>query len=137
NLTPGASVLGQVVAITKVQLSLAIGDNLVGHVPITAISNELTAQLEKYEAAMESSDEEDEDDNNEGKSTAAISFKPSFPDLAALFAVGQWLRAVVTPGDETKKRNNAFHRATTHECSARGGRLRAWKLCTGCSSVRR
>ncbi|KAM9914883.1 hypothetical protein OXX69_000198 [Metschnikowia pulcherrima] len=103
NLTPGASVLGQVVAITKVQLSLAIGDNLVGHVPITAISNELTAQLEKYEAAMESSDEEDEDDNNEGKSTAAISFKPSFPDLAALFAVGQWLRAVVTPGDETKK----------------------------------
>ncbi|KAM9917124.1 hypothetical protein OXX59_009548, partial [Metschnikowia pulcherrima] len=37
NLTPGASVLGQVVAITKVQLSLAIGDNLVGHVPITAI----------------------------------------------------------------------------------------------------
>lgn len=95
NLLPGCSVLGQIVAIHKVSLLLALGDNLVGEVPITAISAEVTQQLEKYESAMDSSDEEDEEE--------ATTFKPEFPKLASLFSVGQWLRAVVTPGDEKKK----------------------------------
>ncbi|OBA19753.1 hypothetical protein METBIDRAFT_32824 [Metschnikowia bicuspidata var. bicuspidata NRRL YB-4993] len=99
NLLPGVSVLGQIVGIARTQLSIAIGDNLVGHVPITAISDELTEQLEKYEAAMDSSDEEDEDES----SAPVLSIKPEFPKLESLFSIGQWLRAVVMPGDDKKK----------------------------------
>ncbi|GEQ68490.1 hypothetical protein JCM33374_g2158 [Metschnikowia sp. JCM 33374] len=106
NLVPGAEVLGQIVAISKVQISLVIGDNLVGHIPITAISDELTAQLEKYEAAMESSDEEEEEEDDSNSMGPVLSMRPEFPKLENLFAVGQWLRAVVMPGDEKKKTLN-------------------------------
>lgn len=101
NLTPGVSVLGQVVMVAKTQLAIALGDNLVGHVPITAISDELTAQLEKYEAAIESLDEEEEDEDESNGNV--LSIKPDFPKLESLFTVGQWLRAVVIAGDEAQK----------------------------------
>lgn len=97
NLTPGTSVLGQIVEINKMDLVLAIGDNLVGRIAITAISDEVNAALEKYEASMESSDEEDEEE------PVTLNFKPEFPKLASIFATGQWLRAVVTPSDEKTK----------------------------------
>lgn len=101
NLIPGASVLGQIVRIDKVGLTLAIGDNLVGHIPITSISSEISALLERYEASMESDDESD-DENDEG--ITAVTMKPEFPKLSAIFTVGQWLRAVVTPTDEKLKK---------------------------------
>lgn len=99
NLIPGSSVLGQIVRIDKVGITLAIGDNLVGHIPITAISKEVSTKLEEYEAAMESDDESD--DETEG---ASLNFKPEFPTLSKLFTVGQWLRAEVTPNDDKAKK---------------------------------
>lgn len=98
NLIPGTSVLGQIIRIDKVGISLAIGDNLLGHIPITAISKEVSTMLEKYEAAMET---DDEDDEVEG---ASLNFKPEFPNLSTIFSIGQWLRAEVTPSDEKVKK---------------------------------
>lgn len=96
-LLPGSEVLGQIVSVDKMDITLAIADNLVGRVPISAMGAEITAMLDKYEAAMESSDEEDDEE------PAANNFKPEFPKLANFFEPGQWLRAVVTPSDDSKK----------------------------------
>lgn len=96
-MLPGSEVLGQIVSVDKMEITLAIADNLAGRIPITAISAEVTAMLDKYESAMDSSDEEDDEE------PVANNFKPEFPKLADLFEVGQWLRAVVTPSDETKR----------------------------------
>lgn len=104
NMIPGAEVLGQIKTITKGGLLLSLGDNLVGFVALTSISNEITDQLEKYAAAQESDDEEMDDDEN--AITATSSFKLKMPDLSALFSVGQWLRAVVIEGTENKKSIN-------------------------------
>ncbi|EEQ36536.1 hypothetical protein CLUG_00659 [Clavispora lusitaniae ATCC 42720] len=95
NLIPGCEVLGQIVRVDKMDLVLAITDNLVGRVPITAIGAEVSAMLEKYEAAMDSSDEEDDEPTQ--------SFAPEFPKLASLFEPGQWLRAIVTPTPEGQR----------------------------------
>lgn len=98
NLIPGSSVLGQIVRIDKVNLTLAIGDNLLGQIPLTAVSREVTTMLEKYEASQESDDDSDDEE------AASLNFKPEFPKLSELFTIGQWLRAQVTPADEKTKR---------------------------------
>lgn len=98
NLIPGSSVLGQIVHIDKVYITLAIGDNLLGQIPITAVSNQISSMLEKYEASQESDDDSDEEE------PASLNFKPVFPKLSELFTIGQWLRAQVTPHDEKTKR---------------------------------
>lgn len=98
NLIPGSSVLGQIVRIDTMDMVLSIGDNLTGHIPVTAISEEISAMIAKYENAMESSSD------NEDEESATLNFKPEFPKLSNIFRVGQWLRAVVTPSGEEKKR---------------------------------
>lgn len=92
NLTPGSSILGQITSIGKMDLTISIGDNLVGYVPITSISEEITSQLEELE---------DEDSDMEDEET-----KPKvLPKLNELFKIGQWLRAkIVKPEDEKKRR---------------------------------
>lgn len=102
NLLPGASVLGQIVKIDKMDLSIACGDNLVGHVPITSISAEISAMIEKYENSMESSSDEEDD------SAPVSSFKPEFPKLDNIFQVGQWLRAAISPDTEEGKKRIQF-----------------------------
>ncbi|SGZ52400.1 CIC11C00000000250 [Sungouiella intermedia] len=98
NMIPGSSVLGQIVRIDKVNLTLTFGDNLLGQIPITAISKEVSAMIEKYEASQESDDESDDE------GSGSLNFKPEFPKLNELFTIGQWLRAQVTPSDEKTKR---------------------------------
>lgn len=104
NMLPGAEVLGQIKTITKGGLLLVLGDNLVGFVRITAISGELSEQLERYANAQESEDEDMDDEENTVSATS--SFKPEMPELSNLFKVGQWLRAVVVEGEENKKSIN-------------------------------
>lgn len=101
NLIPGTSVLGQIVRIDKVSLSLAIGDNLVGYIPITAISSEISQLLERYENLMESDEESDSEDD---EITTGATLKPEFPKMSLIFQLGQWLRAVVTPSEENVKK---------------------------------
>ncbi|ODQ81552.1 hypothetical protein BABINDRAFT_159828 [Babjeviella inositovora NRRL Y-12698] len=88
SLIPGSIVLGQVSQINRLDVALALADNLVGYIPITAISAEISQQLEDFEE-NESDDEEETE--------------KAFPDLAKIFRVGQWLRATVVESTELAK----------------------------------
>ncbi|CDK24481.1 unnamed protein product [Kuraishia capsulata CBS 1993] len=102
-LVPGSQVLGQIVQINKMDLVISIADNLVGFVPITSISQEITEQLEALQESVESSDEdsEEEEDNEEEEPD-----KKNFPNLSEIFQLGQWLRAtVITNETKTKKKS--------------------------------
>ena len=82
-LTPGTIILGQVTDITHQDVVLALPNNLVGYVPITAVSDKLNERLEKLlkeEEAEKGDDEEDFED----------------VELRDMFFVGQYLRACVT-----------------------------------------
>ncbi|KAJ2791066.1 rRNA biogenesis protein rrp5, partial [Coemansia helicoidea] len=63
-LTEGALVLGCVAAIRDLELSVSLPNGLVGTVPITSISPELTALVEKAAEAAADSDDDDDDDGN-------------------------------------------------------------------------
>lgn len=85
NMAEGAKVLGQITRINKLDLEVALGDNLRAFVPITYISEEVTKKVEEAD---------DSDDEEEG----------DIPSLAKLFTVGQWVTGVVMPREEAKKR---------------------------------
>lgn len=83
----GSLVLGQVCEINDLEISLALPNNLVGHVSITAISTALTKRIEAAAAAAEVNNSEDE-------------FSDDDVDLKELFEVGQYLRAYVVSTTE-------------------------------------
>lgn len=82
-LSPGTIILGQVTDITHQDVVLALPNNLVGYVPLTAVSDKLNERLEKL--LKEEEEEKGEDDED-------------FEDveLRDMFFVGQYLRACVT-----------------------------------------
>ncbi|KAI1082333.1 nucleic acid-binding protein [Whalleya microplaca] len=81
-LVKGSLVLGQVAEINPLDIALALPNNLVGHIPITAISDTLNERI-----AAEAGDDDDEDNEDDGDDGL---------DLKKLFHVGQYLRAYVT-----------------------------------------
>ncbi|KAF2873845.1 hypothetical protein BDV95DRAFT_489219 [Massariosphaeria phaeospora] len=88
-LVAGTMVLGQVADFTSRDLVLALPNNLVGYVPLTAISDKLTERLEKMLNDDEGSDAESADEH-----------ELSDVNLKNLFVVGQYLRAYVTSTPE-------------------------------------
>lgn len=104
NIHPGTSVLGQVVLIDTMSITLALGANLFGQVPITHMSAEISEAVEKYEKFVDdSSEDEDEEESTEGTSTG-VKLAPALPKLKKLFSIGQWLSAVVVPHNDTDKK---------------------------------
>lgn len=110
NLIPGTKVLGQIIKINKYDILVGLGDNLFGHLPITGISDEITAQVEAYaEDEQQSSDDEDvgydNDDENAQTVTGTLKTKGiEFPVLKNIFTIGQWINAqVVEPKEASKK----------------------------------
>ncbi|KAI5963375.1 RRP5 [Candida theae] len=102
NLAPGSFAFGQIQAIYKLDIVLALENNLVGYVPITSISSHITELINKYEEESEEEEEEEEEeeqdeDDGEEEGGALISSKPTreFPDLKAIFNIGSWLKAKV------------------------------------------
>ncbi|KAL5120009.1 rRNA biogenesis protein rrp5 [Pleosporales sp. CAS-2024a] len=85
-LTPGTIVLGHVTDVSHQDIVLALPNNLVGYVPLTAVSDQLNERLEKLLK-----------DEADGASAAGDS-EDSFEDvrLEDMFTVGQYLRACVT-----------------------------------------
>lgn len=74
-------IFGQIVSIQPLALIVSLPNQLFGHVPITAISSQLT---EKLEGIAEQEDEEDG------------TLQDDVPELSDLFQVGHYVRAVVT-----------------------------------------
>ncbi|KAJ2416503.1 rRNA biogenesis protein rrp5 [Coemansia sp. IMI 209128] len=92
-LTKGALVLGCISAIRDLELLVSLPNGLVGVVPITSISTELTALVEKAAASAEESDDEDNDDAMDVDSDE----RADDPlDLKLRFFVGQYVKCVVS-----------------------------------------
>ncbi|THV06019.1 nucleic acid-binding protein [Dendrothele bispora CBS 962.96] len=81
----GMKIFAQIVSIQPLALIVSLPNQLLGHIPITNISSQLTSLLEKMDEDEEESGDEDEEDE----------FK-LVPDLLEIFRVGQYVRAVVT-----------------------------------------
>ncbi|KZO92777.1 hypothetical protein CALVIDRAFT_540664 [Calocera viscosa TUFC12733] len=84
-LQVGTKLLGRIAAIYPLHLVLSLPDQLAGHVPITHITSQLTAQLEKEEATPSASGSEDEEED-----------PMAAPELNTIFRVGQYVTASVT-----------------------------------------
>ncbi|KAK4252154.1 hypothetical protein C7999DRAFT_27398 [Corynascus novoguineensis] len=82
-LVKGSLVLGTVCAINALDIAVALPNNLVGHVPITAISDHLTQRLQ------ESAEKDEDEEGSEEGVTDDV-------DLNRLFYMGQYVRAYVT-----------------------------------------
>ncbi|KAK0722440.1 hypothetical protein B0T26DRAFT_749837 [Lasiosphaeria miniovina] len=78
-LVKGSLVLGTICAINQLDVAVALPNNLIGHVSITAISDCLTSRLHADAAADDDDAEENEDD----------------VDLKSHFRIGQFVRAYV------------------------------------------
>ncbi|KAJ2786363.1 rRNA biogenesis protein rrp5 [Coemansia interrupta] len=87
-LTKGAMLLGCISAIQDLQLRVSLPNGLVGVVPITSISPELTALVEK--AA-----EEDEDDSDDDSMEVDSESKDDPLDLGSRFYIGQYVKCVI------------------------------------------
>lgn len=79
----GTAFLGCISRINELDLFVSLPHQLVGVVPITEISDALTAIVEKV------ANEDEDEDMEEGSETA-------LPNLNTLFQVGQWVRCKVT-----------------------------------------
>jgi rRNA biogenesis protein RRP5 len=93
-LVPGSLVLGQVSQVTARDVALTLPNNLTGYVPLTSISQQLTARVEKLLEEADK-DEADDDADNTDEEFEDV-------DIKRLFKVGQYLRAVVVSNDEMR-----------------------------------
>ncbi|KAK0736841.1 hypothetical protein B0T21DRAFT_286447 [Apiosordaria backusii] len=88
-LVKGSLVLGTVCGINLTDVAIALPNNLVGHVPITAISDTFTQRLQ----AIADKDDDEEDPTDEDDENM---------DLQTIFRMGQYVRAyVVSTLDES------------------------------------
>ncbi|WFD29443.1 rRNA biogenesis protein rrp5 [Malassezia sp. CBS 17886] len=92
-LTPGTKVLGSVLAVHPLAVVVSLCDQLVGHVPVTSISDTLTQRLQN---ALDTDAREGEDADERaiaGDAQDHTDARP--PELRDIFHVGQWVRASV------------------------------------------
>ncbi|PIA19482.1 hypothetical protein COEREDRAFT_78830, partial [Coemansia reversa NRRL 1564] len=87
-LTKGALVFGIVSAIYELELRVSLPNGLVGFVPITSVSPELTALVEKAAEAAEDSDSMDVDTDSDSTQDDAL-------DLSLRFFIGQFVKCAV------------------------------------------
>ncbi|KAJ1996389.1 rRNA biogenesis protein rrp5 [Coemansia spiralis] len=90
-LTKGALVLGCISAIQELELRVSLPNGIVGVVPITSISPEMTAFVEKAAEESENSDEDNDnvmDIDNQNKDDPL--------DLSTRFFVGQFVKCVIS-----------------------------------------
>lgn len=93
-LATGTRMLCSVLAVHSLALVLSLPNQLLGHVPITNISDVFTSRLEK---AAEYSDEDNdsEESGSEDGEASTERKKKDAPELRDLYHVGQWVIATV------------------------------------------
>ncbi|KIW64452.1 hypothetical protein PV04_09384 [Phialophora macrospora] len=91
-VTTASLILGQITSISPRTLTVALPNNLVGYVPLTAISGQLN---EKIQGLLEKNDDEkDNSDDEEGGDDISLS---------NYFRVGQCLRVAVTATEQERE----------------------------------
>lgn len=106
-------VLCQIIVVYPFTLIVSLPNQLLGHIPITHVSSQLTSLLEAAEEGV-TSDQEDSEDG-EAKEGAP-------PDLAELFRPGQYVRGVVSavkPTGTTEGRALRYSRDEAEKASRR------------------
>jgi rRNA biogenesis protein RRP5 len=85
-------ILGQVIAVQPLVLIVSLPNQLLGHIPITQISSQLTAALESMgeEDELESGMESEAEDGPSGRHQSRV------PELFEVFHPGQFVRCAVT-----------------------------------------
>lgn len=95
-LLPGSMVLGQVSQINRYDVALSLANNLTGYLPVTSVSDSLTAKLERLA--------DDNKESDDGTPEQDI-------DLKLYFFVGQYLRAYVV---STERESSAGTKGKRH-----------------------
>ncbi|KAJ2853917.1 rRNA biogenesis protein rrp5, partial [Coemansia asiatica] len=98
-ITKGALVLGCISAIQDLQLRVSLPNSLTGVVPITSISPELTALVEKAAQEQEDSDDEHAMDVD-------VEQKDDPLDLKSRFYIGQFVKCAVVELGESDESSN-------------------------------
>lgn len=94
-LVKGSLVLGQITKIHKLGLEVALPNNLIGHVSIVSISEQLTDRLQN--GADDNSDDDEQDSADESDDV----------DLKTLYTIGQYVRVhVLSTVDESSVGKN-------------------------------
>ncbi|KIW20985.1 hypothetical protein PV08_01564 [Exophiala spinifera] len=91
-LTTDSLILGQITSISTRTLTLALPNNLVGYVPLTAISPQFSEKIQALIKGDADHSDEDEDNDDEVNDIA----------LANYFKIGQYLRAAVTSTEQER-----------------------------------
>ncbi|KIV87731.1 hypothetical protein PV11_03257 [Exophiala sideris] len=98
-ITTGSLILGQVTSISSRVLTVALPDNLVGYVPLTAVSPQLSEKIQ----ALLNDDDDGKSNNEEEEDDQDIS-------LTQYCRVGQYLRVAVTSTEQEKAGGKASAR---------------------------
>ncbi|OAP62913.1 hypothetical protein AYL99_02140 [Fonsecaea erecta] len=91
-ITTGSLILGQITSISQRALTVALPNNLVGYVPLTAISPQLS---QKIQSLLDQDDEEHNDSESDRDEEQDIA-------LPGYFRVHQYLRVAVTSTEQEK-----------------------------------
>ena len=105
-------ILCQIISVQPLGLVVSLPSQLLGHVPITQISPQLSSMFE----AIENNDASSDDDGESAVDGAGV------PDLSLLFRRGQYVRAVVTgvkPAGLTETTVTGFNRDPVEKASRR------------------
>lgn len=86
-LLPGTKILCNIQAIHPLALVVSMCDQMLGHIPVTSVSEKLTERLQN---ALDQDDEDDEEEDEEDEDE-----EDGPPELPDIFSVGQWVRASV------------------------------------------
>jgi rRNA biogenesis protein RRP5 len=119
-LATGTRMLCSVLAVHPLAIVLSLPDQLLGHVPITNISDIFTSRLEgAAESDDEGSDDDDESSEGEGSNTSQ-KVTSNVPDLKELYPVGQWVVAsVVSIHSSTSKQTDRGREGGEYEHESR------------------
>lgn len=103
-MSEGTNVLAQIISIRALELIVSLPNQLLAHIPITAISSYFTASLQasatKAAAGVDSDQEEDEESDDD-----------DLPDLSSMFQVGQFLNAQVSSTKTTDVARKTLHQS--------------------------
>ncbi|KAI0046598.1 nucleic acid-binding protein [Auriscalpium vulgare] len=92
-ISVGMKIMGQILSIQPLVLVVSLPNQLLGHIPITQISTELTRALETMDMDSDDQSEAEREEEEEEEETVKSS---RVPDLQDIFSTGQYVRCVVS-----------------------------------------
>jgi len=86
-------ILGQVIEIYPSHVVISLPNQMLGHIPLPQVTEQLTERIEKL---PEEGDSEDEEDESEDEADSPEAAAKRIPELQDIFRVGQYVKTIVT-----------------------------------------